>query len=85
MLFRSIAALRAEWATLENPARVQGLVRRHSSLRPAEATQFDTLDNLPIRPPTLVRQPPPESIASIIENIDADTTTGSVPAWSEQR
>ena len=25
----AIAALRAEWATLDNPARIQGLARRH--------------------------------------------------------
>ena len=35
----AIAALRAEWTTLENPARIQGLGRRHLRLRPAEATQ----------------------------------------------
>ena len=29
----AIAALRAEWTTLENPARVQGLARRHLKLR----------------------------------------------------
>ena len=33
----AIAALRAEWATLDNPARIQGLARRHLQLRPAEA------------------------------------------------
>jgi cell division protein FtsL len=36
----AIAALRAEWAQLENPARVQGLARRHLKLRPAEPTQY---------------------------------------------
>src|ERR1700710_2857631 len=54
----AIAALRAEWATLENPARIQGLARRHLKLRPADATQYDALDRLPERPP-LVMQPPP--------------------------
>ena len=42
----AIAALRAEWATLDNPARIQGLVRRHLPLRPTEPTQFDSLDRL---------------------------------------
>ena len=50
----AIAALRAEWATLENPARIQGLARRHLHLRPAEATQYDALDQLPERPPQVV-------------------------------
>src|ERR1700759_3345544 len=55
----AIAALRAEWATLENPARIQGLARRHLHLRPAEATQYDQLDRLPERPAPAVVQPPP--------------------------
>ena len=33
----AIAALRAEWATLDNPARIQSLARRHLQLRPADA------------------------------------------------
>ena len=45
----AIAALRAEWTTLENPARIQGLARRHLKLQPAEATQYDALDRLPER------------------------------------
>src|SRR5499427_8216502 len=57
----AIAALRAEWAKLDNPARIQGLASRHLALRPAEARQFDRLDNLPERPPELVpvREPDP--------------------------
>ena len=47
----AIAALRAEWAKLDNPARVQGLASRHLRLRPLEATQIDSLDRLPARPP----------------------------------
>ena len=40
----AVAALRAEWATLENPARIQGLVRRHLPLGPTHPAQFDSLD-----------------------------------------
>jgi cell division protein FtsL len=79
----AIAALRAEWTTLENPARVQGLARRHLKLRPAEATQYDALDRLPERPPAVVQQPPIDAIADTIE--DLNPMTGSVPALLGQR
>src|SRR4051812_25673515 len=59
----AIAALRAEWATLENPARIQGLVRRHLPLRPSEATQYDALNHLPDRAPQVVQPPPADAIA----------------------
>jgi hypothetical protein len=74
----AIAALRAEWATLENPARIQGLARRHLHLRPAEAAQYDSLDHLPERPPEVVKPPPTDAIADVIE--DMNPVTGSVPA-----
>jgi cell division protein FtsL len=47
----AIAHLRAEWAKLETPGRVQSLAERHLKLQPAKGTQFDALDNLPDRPP----------------------------------
>lgn len=50
----AIAHLRAEWAKLDTPGRIQNLADRHLKLQPAKATQFETLDNLPDRPP-----PPP--------------------------
>ena len=81
----AIAALRAEWATLENPARIQGLVRRHLPLRPAEATQFDTPDRLPERPPVVVQPPSDGAIATMIENPDSNPPTGSVPDPAEPR
>ena len=34
----AIAALRAEWAKLDNPARIQDLARRHLALKPVDAT-----------------------------------------------
>jgi 16S rRNA (cytosine1402-N4)-methyltransferase len=55
----AIAALRAEWAALEKPARMQGLVRRHLPLGPAHPTQFDSLDRLPPQPPKIVQPPRP--------------------------
>ena len=81
----AIAALRAEWTTLENPARIQGLARRHLHLRPAEATQYDALDRLPERPPSIVQPPPVDAIADTIENMDLNPVTGSVPALMGQR
>src|SRR3979409_806475 len=55
----AIAALRAEWTTLENPARIQGLARRHLRLRPPESAQYDSLDRLPERPAANGEPPPP--------------------------
>jgi len=81
----AIAALRAEWTTLENPARIQGLARRHLHLRPADATQYDALDRLPERPPSIVQPPPVDAIAETIENMDLNPVTGSVPALMRQR
>jgi hypothetical protein len=66
----AISALRAEWATLENPARIQGLVRRHLTLRPPDATQFDSLGDLPERAPLAVEPPAPDAIATMLENPD---------------
>ena len=79
----AIAALRAEWATLENPARIQGLARRHLHLRPAEAMQYDALDRLPERVPSIVQPPPADAIADSID--DLNPVTGSVPALMRQR
>ena len=79
----AIAALRAEWATLENPARIQGLARRHLRLRPAEASQYDALDRMPERPPQVVQPPASDAIADVIE--DLNPVTGSVSTLLGQR
>ena len=81
----AIAALRAEWATLENPARIQGLARRHLPLRPAEATQYDPLNHLPERPPQVVQPPAADTIADRTANDDMNPITGSVPALLGRR
>jgi hypothetical protein len=81
----AIAALRAEWARLENPARLQGLARRHLTLRPAELTQLDTLSQVPERPPQMAASSSADPIAGMIENADVEIPTGSIPAAAGER
>lgn len=47
----AIAALRAEWAQLDNPARIQALTQRHLQLKPMDPLQIEPFDHLPERPP----------------------------------
>ena len=75
----AIAALRAEWARLDAPLRLQGLVERHLPLKPLNANQYDSFKNLPERPPSLVPPGEPDPIRAII-NAEAypSSVTGSV-------
>jgi hypothetical protein len=79
----AIAVLRAEWARLDAPQRLQGLAERHLPLKPVAGTQYDSLKSLPDRPPRMFRPGEPDPIASMINTIEAasdpDTVTGSVP------
>lgn len=68
------ARLRAEWARLETPGRIQGLAERHLSLKPLQSTQFDSLANLPERLPQVARPLPPDPIAEMINPPSPDTT-----------
>ena len=73
----AIASLRAEWARLETPSRIQGLAERHLKLAPMKSTQFDQPDKLPPRPP----EAPPQgddAIGAMLEH--PPETTGSIPA-----
>jgi len=85
----AIAVLRAEWARLDAPLRLQGLAERHLRLKSLGATQYDSLKNLPERPPDFARPGDPDPIGAMIEAIDsvADTAsvTGSVPAAEDAR
>jgi hypothetical protein len=85
----AIAALRAEWARLDAPLRLQGLAERHLPLKSINATQYDSLKNLPERPPRLVRRGEPDPIGAMINTIevatDPDTVTGSVPQPGSKR
>ena len=76
----AIATLRAEWAKLDAPMRLQGLAERHLALKPIAANQFDNLKNLPERPANFAKPGGPDPIGSMIEIIDPDIITGSLPA-----
>jgi len=87
----AIAALRAEWTKLDAPLRLQGLAERHLPLKPINATQYDSLKNLPERPARLVQPGDPDPIGSMISTIEAVAggkdskgadVTGSVPTPS---
>ncbi len=80
----AIAALHSEWAKLDAPLRLQGLVERHLPLKPLVATQYDALKNLPERPPNYTKSGDPDPIGAMIEAIDT-TATGSVPAPEDPR
>ena len=80
----AIAVLRAEWTKLDAPLRLQGLAERHLPLKPLNATQYDSLKNLPERPPNFAKSGDPDPIGAMIEAIDsvaaeAPASTGSVP------
>ena len=89
----AIALLHSQWAKLDAPLRLQGLVERHLPLKPINAMQFDALKNLPERPPNLVRPGEPDPIGAMIDAVsqgagdqaaDQTAVTGSIPAAEGQ-
>lgn len=72
----AVAVLRAEWAKLQAPTRIQGLAERHLKLKPAASTQFANFDNLPMRPTPVPA--PQDPIASMIAPGAPPDTTGSI-------
>lgn len=76
----AIASLRAQWSKLDNPARIQELAKRHLSLKPIEARQFDPLDRLPEKPPDLVPPDAADPIGALLNNFDAGAVTGTIAA-----
>ena len=73
----AIAVLRAEWARLDTPGRIQGLADRHLSLRRMEPTQFDALDRLPERPAVA---PDADPIGAMLAPAAPDMTGSVSPA-----
>ncbi|WP_252511323.1 cell division protein FtsL [Phreatobacter aquaticus] len=72
----AIAELKARWARLNSPDRLQTLAERHLSLRPLAIDQLHTLGGLPDKPYV-----DPDPIGSMLEAMDGNadpTATGSV-------
>ena len=70
----ALAALRAEWAKLDTPARIEELATRFLKLQPVKATQFENFDSLPTRPPA------GSDAGGAMVAVPEPATTGSVPA-----
>ncbi len=82
----AIAALRAEWSKLDNPARIQELAKRHLPLKPIDTKQFDRLNNLPERPPELVPPDAEDPIGVLLDNPDLlEIPTGSATARGKSK
>lgn len=76
-----IAFLRAQWARLDNPARIEELAKRHLDLQPVKATQYDQIGRLPERPKPIVPPDSPDAIGALIQVIDG----GDEPMASTSR
>src|SRR5215510_14550442 len=82
----AIAVLRAEWAKLDAPLRLQGLAERHLQLKPINAAQYDSLKNLPERPPSFVKPDDPDPIGAMLSAAaDSNSVTGSVTRPEDKR
>src|ERR1700739_1517980 len=63
-----IAALRARWGELDDPARIQALAKRFLKVQPVAPTQFDTLDHLPDQPPDYMRPGSKDPIGGLVQD-----------------
>jgi hypothetical protein len=76
----AIGALRAQWAKLDNPTRIQVLAQRHLPLKPIDPAQIDALDRLPERPPAPA--PMQDLAAAAGDSEETELPTGSTPVES---
>jgi cell division protein FtsL len=81
----TIASLRAEWAKLDNPSRIQKLAKRHLPLQPVAPTQVGGIETLPMRPPSLAPKDDDDLIAAMIQDLEDETTTGTLPNPETER
>ncbi|WP_199698955.1 cell division protein FtsL [Oleomonas cavernae] len=69
---QAIQVLSAEWAYLNQPARIQELAERYLDLKPIKAAQIGTVERLPLRPVA-----PPAAPGA--DGLVADATPGAGP------
>jgi len=81
----AIAALRAEWAKLDAPLRLQGLADRHLGAEAPCRYTVRFIENLPERPPSFVKPGDPDPIGAMIQTIDPVAVTGSVSAPEDRQ
>jgi hypothetical protein len=75
----ALAALRTEWAQLDNAARIQGLADRHLALRQLDPAQLDRFEHLPERPAPA--GPQPDAIAAMIDALEEqEAPSAAMPA-----
>ena len=77
----AIAALRAEWGELETPTRIEALAKRYLHLKPIAPTQFDQLNQLPERPPQIVKPDSADPIGGVIENFEEEPVAATGSIW----
>jgi hypothetical protein len=77
----AIAALRASWGELDNPSRIEALAKRHLHLKPIAPTQFDQLNQLPERPPQIVKPDSADPIGDVIENFEEEPVAATGSIW----
>ena len=65
----AIQVLHAEWAHLNDPARLSDLARRHLDLAPVAGVQITTFDALPVRPADTT---PEDPIGSLLSQLGTD-------------
>jgi hypothetical protein len=81
-----IAALRAQWGELDDPARIETLTKRFLKLKPVEAAQFDDFAHLPDQPPDYMRPGSRDPIGGMIEHLEEPVAvTGSIMAHPVDR
>jgi cell division protein FtsL len=65
-----LGSLKAEWARLSAPQRIQDLATRHLGMKPLEVSRISDLGNLPEKPPGFDGDP----IGEFIERLAGDDT-----------
>ncbi len=78
----AIASLRAEWARLATPSRIQSLAERHLHLEPVKPTQFGDFSDLPERPSPITPPTANDPIGAMLA--DPEVTGGIPPSLTRQ-